>query len=211
MYLKSATFNDANRCFAKGDKFDFQNITLLVGDQGCGKSTLLELLGKNSKILTLELSEETIKKGTETFYFDTEKMNPRITDPNHYANMDGTNKGIGFGNALKSRFTSHGETLVGFTVDALKKAENCIVFLDEPESALSLRNQYNLTHEIFAAAANRNCQFVVATHCLILIQTIDSVLSLEHRKWMPSQEFIQTQQGPKNVEAKSENKSSETP
>ena len=136
-------------------------------------------------------------KGVETFYFDAEKMNPRTKDPNLYSNMDGTNKGIGFGNALQSRFMSHGQTLVAFTVDALRKVENCVVFLDEPESALSLRNQYNLTHEIFAAATNRNCQMIVATHCSILIQAIDSVLSLEHRKWMPAQEFIQTQQGPK--------------
>ena len=191
MYLTSVKFTQEIRCFKKDECFDLSDITLLVGDQGCGKSTLLELFGRNDKILDPELTP-LAQKGVETFYFDAEKMNPRIKDPMDYSNFDGTNKGIGYGNALASRYTSHGETLVCFTVDTLKKAENCIVFLDEPESSLSIRNQFRLTQEILNAV-NRKCQLIIATHCLLLIQAVPKVLSLEHRKWLSSEEFIKTQ------------------
>lgn len=189
MYIKEIEILENHRCFSKGQKFEFQQITFLVGDQGCGKSTLLKGLQEQSKFLKVVLTPEGMK-GVEFFYFDTEKMNPRITDPNNYANMDGTNRGIGFGNALLSRFGSHGEILVDFTVNALKKAENCIVFLDEPESGLSLRNQYNLWDEI-ENAAKRNCQIVVSTHSLVLINAVPAVLSLEHKEWMESSKFVE--------------------
>lgn len=197
MYLNSIEFLEDYRCFKKGDSFNFEPITLLVGDQGCGKSSILELLGKNNtKTLKHSLSELG-KKGIQTFYFDAEKMNPRINDPNLYTNPDGTNRGIGYGNALRTRFTSHGETLVCYTIDALSKAKDCIIFLDEPESALSLKNQFNLLKEILAAS-ERNCQLIISTHCFILIDAMEKVLSLEHRKWLTSKKFVQTQKGNKN-------------
>jgi predicted ATPase len=193
MYLKSIEFKEKYRCFDKGDRFNFKSITLLVGNQGCGKSSILDLLARNdTKTLNVSLSEETKKKGVDTFYFDTEKMNPRITNPISYSNIDGTSKGIGVGHALNARFVSHGETLVVFTVDALKTAKDCIVFLDEPESALSLRNQFRLTEEVFAAS-NRNCQLIIATHCFVLIDAMEQVLSLEHRSWLTAKRFIETQ------------------
>lgn len=188
MYIKEIEILDNYRCFSKGQKFEFQPITFLVGDQGCGKSTILDGLQKQSKFLKVVLTPEGVR-GVNTFYFDTEKMNPRTSDPNNYANMDGTNRGIGFGSALASRFASHGEVLVGFTVDALKKAKNCIVFLDEPEAGLSLRNQCKLWKEI-EGAVSRNCQLIVSTHSLVLIQAVSKVLSLEHKEWMDSTKFV---------------------
>jgi predicted ATPase len=116
-------------------------------------------------------------------------LNPRIVNPLLYTNINGTNRGIGFGNALASRFTSHGETMVEFTVRALKKAKSCVVFLDEPESGLSLRNQFLLWNEI-VKAAKRKCQLIIATHSLALIGSAENVLSLEHKKSMLSTEFI---------------------
>lgn len=191
MYLKSVKFLSDHRCFKEGDCFDMAPVTLLVGDQGCGKSTLLELLGRNDPILDIELTKRG-QQGVDTFYFDSEKMNPRINDPNLYARADGTNKGIGFGAALGSRFTSHGETLKAFTVDALNKAENCVAFLDEPESGLSLRSQYGFLREV-KDVTDRDVQLIIATHSLLLIQCFYSVLSLEHRRWMPVSEFIDSQ------------------
>lgn len=78
-------------------------------------------------------------------------------------------------------------------ISPLKKAENCVVYLDEPESGLSLRNQYALAKEIHNAA-KRNVQLFIATHSLILIQSVDTVVSLEHGKVMPSKEFIKLNQ-----------------
>ena len=183
MYLKSGTILEDHRCFTKGDTFEFSDVTLLVGDQGCGKSTLLNLLQQNK--LELDLTDLG-KAGVNSYFFDAEKMNPRITDPQMYTNFDGTNRGIGMGNAVASRFMSHGETLVAFTVEALQKAEDCVILLDEPESSLSIRNQFRLSEAIFDAVT-RNCQLIVATHCLPLIQSAPFVLSLEHKKRLNSE------------------------
>jgi predicted ATPase len=198
MYLTAVKFKKSLRCFSEGEIFNLQPITLLVGDQGCGKSTLLELLARNDdKVLNVTLTEETVQKGVESFYFDSEKMNPRVKDPISYTNIDGTNRGIGLGAAVHARFRSHGETQNVFTNEALKTAKDCVIFLDEPESGLSLRNQFRLTHEI-ANAAKRNCQIIVATHSLVLIQSVNDVLSLEHKKWMNAAEFVAENCGEKN-------------
>jgi predicted ATPase len=190
MYLKSVKFKESYRCFSQGQTFDFQQLNLLVGDQGCGKSTLLNLIFKRDKILDVKLTDLG-KAGVKTFYFDSEKMNPRVLNPiKEYTNLDGTNKGIGLGAAIKARFSSHGETLVCFTVHALKKATNNAVFIDEPESGLSLRNQFRFVEEIKNTLA-RKCQLFIATHSLVLIQSFGDVLSLEHKQWMKSEDFIQ--------------------
>lgn len=188
MYINSIEIVSDHRCFNKGEDFKLENITLLVGDQGCGKSTLLNGIQENDEFLEMHLSELG-QKGVDSFYFDSEKMNPRIKDPNTYTNMDGSSKGIGFSGAVTTRYTSHGETLVLFTVEALKQAENSVIILDEPESGLSLKNQFLLAKEI-KEAAKRNCQLIIATHSLVLIKAFKNVLSLEHKKWMKSVEFV---------------------
>jgi predicted ATPase len=190
MYIDSVKFNHDYRCFNAGDQFEFKDLTLLVGDQGCGKSSLLDLLGRNCPELELSLTDLGLR-GVETFYFDTEKMNPRIVDAQMYTNPNGTNRGIGIGRAISSRFTSHGETIVDFTVNALKTAKNCLFFLDEPESGLSIRNQFRLLKET-RSAIKRKCQLVIATHSLLLISKTKSVLSLEHGRWIDSKSFIKS-------------------
>lgn len=190
IHLKSVKLLDNRYCLKKGLEIKFESITLLVGEQGCGKSTLLDLLQQNSKIIDVKLGENVIKNGINTFYFDSEKMNPRVVDADMYTNIDGTSKGIGVGAALSSRFMSHGEVLKEFTVDRIGDAKDCVLFLDEPEAALSLRNQYKLAKEIQKAAKN-NVQLIMATHCLPIIENFEKVYSLEHLKWLDSKIFIE--------------------
>lgn len=197
MYIKQIKFNEDYRCLKSGLTIDIKNVTLLVGDQGSGKSTLLELLAKRSreKIQTIDivLDEIALKNGVDSFYFDSEKNNPRIKDPAFYSTPDGQDKGIGYSSAIQSRFKSHGEVLKEFTVEPIKQAKNCIVFLDEPESALSIRNQFKLTKNIHEVSFKNNVQFLIATHCLPLIESVESVYSMEHLSWMSSAEFIADQ------------------
>jgi predicted ATPase len=190
MYISKIFVDDDYRCLKKGMVIEARQLTLIVGDQGSGKSSLLQglvELGRSKKsFLSLELTPEG-EKGVNSFSFDCEKDNPRIKDPNLYGN-----EGIGFAFAIKSRFKSHGEVIKEFTVNPIRKAVNCIVNIDEPESGLSIRNQYKLVDSIKFAMGN-NVQFLIATHCLPLIQSVEQVFSMEHLRWMDSQEFIQSQ------------------
>jgi len=188
-YLESVTLLKDKFCLKKGLVIEFQSLTLLVGEQGCGKSTLLSLLQENSEIIDVQISNFTKTNGVNTHFFDSEKMNPRITDIQMFSNPNGTSRGIGIGNALQSHFMSHGEVLKEYTVNRIKDAKDCVLFLDEPESALSLRNQFKLAKEI-KKATNNGVQLIVATHCLPIISEIENVYSLEHLKWMSSEEFI---------------------
>jgi len=188
MHIKNVTLTQDKYVLKKGLSIDLKDINLLVGEQGCGKSTLLSLL-RDNKDIKLELSVMAHIHGIETFYFDSETMNPRVTDLQLYSNPDGTSRGIGVGIALKSRFMSHGEVLREFTVNRIKDAKDCVLFLDEPESALSLGNQYKLANEL-KNAISKNVQVIASTHCLPLILSVEEVYSLEHKKWMKSEEFV---------------------
>jgi predicted ATPase len=186
--IQTVTLIEDKYNLKKGLSIKLKNITLLVGEQGCGKSTLLSLLRDNKSIKT-KLSDQVQLEGIETFYFDSEKMNPRIQDLEMFTKPNGESTGIGMGAALRTHFMSHGEVLREYTVNRIKDAKNCILFLDEPESALSLKNQYRLAGELKSAVLN-NVQIIASTHCLPLIESVDEVYSLEHKMWMKSIDFI---------------------
>ena len=196
MYIAKAELLNDYRCLKKGLTIEFKGITLLVGDQGTGKSTILESLHRcgsgEKRVINLTLTEKATKNGVQSFYFDTEKHNPRLKDPQYYSTPNGGSTGIGYTSAIQSRFQSHGEVLKTFTVNAIKKAKDCIVLLDEPESALSLRSQFDLVKAV-ADASERNVQFIISTHCLPLIESVLHVYSVEHLCWMGSREFINNQ------------------
>jgi len=164
---------------------------LLVGDQGCGKSSILELLGKNER-LEIELTDLGIK-GVDSSYFDFEKNNPStVSNLDMVTNPDGSPIGTGAIGVFQSKFESHGETLVNYSVKGLNCLKDRIVIFDEPEAALSIRNQYALVKAADVAVKNK-CQLIFATHCLPLIRSQEEVFSMEHNKWMGSEEFINTQ------------------
>ncbi len=164
------------------------DVNLFVGDQGCGKSTMLQLMQQNHDDIKLKMSDFVIKNGVDTFFFDSEKDNPRTKDPQLYTTPTGKDIGIGFMKATTSRFQSHGEILESFVIGPLLKAKDCVIMLDEPEAALSITNQFKLIDAIETAVKN-NCQLFIATHCYPLIEKFD-VISLEHNKQMSGTEFI---------------------
>ena len=172
----------------KGFEIICESVNLLVGNQGCGKSTLLKLLQENHGDLKLQLSEHVLKNGVNTFYFDTEKDNPRMKDPELYTTPSGQDIGIGFKGALTTRFHSHGEIIESFVIDPLLKAKDSVIFIDEPESGLSITNQFKLISAINKAVKN-GCQIFIATHCYPLIENYN-VISLEHLEQMSGKEFI---------------------
>lgn len=173
---------------SKHFEIECSEVNLFVGNQGCGKSTMLKLLQQNHKDLRLTLGEHLKTTEISSFYFDTEKDNPRMKDLHEYTNPNGTSKGMGVKSAILTRWESHGQTMERMVIDLMERAENCVILLDEPESGLSITNQFRLIESI-KNAVKRNCQFFIATHCYPLIQQFD-VISLEHKKQMSGKDFI---------------------
>lgn len=191
MHILSLELLKDYRTLPSGLVIDLKPVTLLVGEQGCGKSSLLKLLQANSPDLKMKLSDYLIENEVESFYFDTETMNPRMVNAvSEYSTPSGESRGIGLGAALASHFKSHGETLREFTVNRIHQTKNCVLLMDEPESALSLKNQYRLAEELIDAQY-RNVQLIIATHCLPVIESVEEVYSLEHHAWINSKDFIE--------------------
>lgn len=190
IYLNSLTFKNDYRNLTKGFTIPLREITLLVGDQGSGKSTVLTLLKQaDSTTLDIDLTDFTKNRGVNSYYFDTESMNPRVSSLDDYTTPSGASKGIGVAGFLQSKFQSHGQVMELFTVEMLPKAKDSVILLDEPESGLSIKNQYKLIKGIEKAKDNR-CQLVIASHCIPVIQHFNEVFDMEKGLWVSSKDYL---------------------
>lgn len=200
IYLEKITIKDntyaGSQVLEKEFEMQLSDVNLFVGNQGTGKSTLLKLIQKNHSDIQVQVSEFVKKYGVNTYFFDSEKGNPRIKDPEFYTTPAGNDKGIGYGNALLTRFQSHGEVMQDIILTPIIDAKNCIILLDEPELGLSITNQFRLIERIKKAVVN-GCQFFIATHCYPLIAEFD-VISLDHFKQMSGKKFIKLVKNIKN-------------
>jgi predicted ATPase len=174
--LKKITFLKEFRCFKKGDVFDFEPLTLLVGDQGCGKSTILSLIGKADDRLTKEVLKITADR-IETRYFDYEKHNPRMSS---YVStvLD-----------VATRFASHGQFVKALN-ESMSEQKGVCWMMDEPDGNLSVRSCLALARQ-FKQAIEKGSQVIASIHSPVVMEQFDRVYSLEHRRWMKPAEFIQ--------------------
>ncbi len=193
-FIKKMRFDKDFRCFKKGEIIEFKpGINLLVGDQGRGKSTVFYSI-MNWQEAGIAMNYD---PSSSYSFMDTETMNPRLTDAfkahkkfERIADYDKSqldyaiNKLVG---GLDEK--SHGEVMLPLLLCAKEKGKT--YFIDEPEAGLSIRSQYKLFNH-FKKTAKHN-QLFIATHSIILMQEIGEVLSLEHKKWMPAAEFIESQ------------------
>lgn len=160
--------------------------------------------------LVTNLRDESLKKiidvigGFKSVFSDKELLN-RITNATIekvglYFNEkirtgnflgDEQSYGMDMGQAFAYTMQSHGQTIFPLIKNSTHGREGCIILLDEPETALSIRSQCKLA-EIIVELAKKN-QIIMATHSSILMAAAKEVLSLEHRKWMPTNEFLSTQ------------------
>lgn len=197
--IKSIKFKDDYDCFFKNQKFEFKPMTLLVGDQGAGKSMLLGILkgfiNNGNKYVEVVMSD---KKMEKSFFYDYEKDNPRFMQAN-------PNSGSEMLFALTSKIQSHGELLIP-VISEINQMKDVIIMLDEPETALSLRSQYRMI-EALKGAIERGCQIIMATHNIIFMESFqDSILSLEHGKYMTLDKFKKSQLKPSDFKLKRQDK-----
>lgn len=175
--LKSVTFTEDYRCFKKGESIPFvDGLNLLVGDQGCGKSTLISAIADSTKRRSPPVKIDYLGSGT-FYYHDFEKMNPRHS------------RTVEFGWQVAMMKSSHGETVLAI-LDSLNRESNCLWLIDEPDMALSIKSIFKL-NQLLQDAVKRGCQLIVSVHNPLLISLAESVYSLEHRKRMTGQEFIE--------------------
>jgi predicted ATPase len=187
--ISHVVFKKDYRCFKEGERIDFRpGVNLLVGDQGSGKSTLLEAMigcsaSRNDRPARERLSIVPVD-GVERLslkYFDFEQMNPRVQSA--FAEREGA-----FMFQLMSKFRSHGETVL-MLVEGLPNPQ--VALLDEPDASLSPRSAHRLAAVLRERQEKQ--QLLVAVHNPIVIAAFEDVLSLEHRRWMPAQEFLESQ------------------
>jgi predicted ATPase len=154
-------------------------LNLIVGDNGSGKSTLIALLTKSDyeqDIKELTLTDDCKINGTEFKFFDTEKQNPRLKhEIEHMYDV-------------ASHFMSHGEAIFPM-VSAVETMKDIVVFVDEPEAAVSLKNQ-KIIYDSFIEAEKNNCQLIICTHSYVLIKNCDEVFDMGSRKWVKSNEYL---------------------
>lgn len=174
--LKKITFLKEYRCFKKGDVFDFEPLTILVGDQGCGKSTILSLIGKADDRQTKEVVKITAGR-IDTRYFDYEKHNPRMSSYVESV-LD-----------VATRFASHGQFVKALN-ESMSEQKGVCWIMDEPDGNLSIRSCLALAKQ-FNTAVKNGCQVIASIHSPVVMEQFDKVYSLEHRRWMKPAEFIQ--------------------
>jgi predicted ATPase len=124
-----------------------------------------------------------------TIFFSAEKDNPVVAIPN-MLNPNDKSFPIMVSNLFAAQEESHGESLLPIVKYILENAKNCCIFLDEPETALSLRNQILITKEIRKSTEKNHNQIFVSTHALAVIQQFDIIFDMESRKWVNREEYI---------------------
>lgn len=181
--LKKLKFIKPYRCFAKGETFTFRKgVNLLVGDQGCGKSSLLGLLKYKSRGDCKEI--EILADPTKVMAFDFEKDS--LHNPRGKFRDD-----VCYGTQILSMWQSHGETNRDIWL-VLEKESDTLILMDEPDMAMSIRSCKRLA-KVFKQATERNCQVIAAVHNVSVIEEFPEVLSLEHRAWIKTEDFIKHQ------------------
>ena len=187
LLFKSVKFIRDYRTFQKGEEIIFRpGVNLIVGDQGVGKSTLLSEIVDFKKDRKNNI-EYTIAEGKIKFsYFDMEKDNPRVQ------HMFKNN--VSMEAQLMPYFLSHGETVMEILTALEQKIDEdpSVWIIDECDSGLSIRSCF-MVAKMFKRAAEAGHQLLIVVYSQTIMEEFDEVLSVEHKKWMSSGEYIASQ------------------
>jgi predicted ATPase len=180
--IKKVTIIETFRVLKKEETFHFKaGVNLLVGEQGSGKSSLLQLLMGKQNAKKYLVPTTTDNNPVATRSFDFEKDNPRVS--NRVETMA----------QFACVMASHGQYVRKMILELTDETQfkDVTILMDEPDMSLSIRSCYQIIQS-FKKAADHGCQLILAVHNPIVISAFPEVLSMEHRKWMPSSDFIKT-------------------
>lgn len=191
--IKTATFTANHNNLKIGDVFEFRpGVNLIVGDQGSGKSSLLGAIAVETKAPNCASGKSAVKLEISgpfrPLFFDFEKHNPRIQP------AFGMVQGISDKSQINAMFISHGEMAKGLFGPISNLPQIALALLDEPDGALSPRSCYALAEVLKNSKA---MQTIASVHNPILIESQPEVFSMEHRRWMTSTAFMETQRSPR--------------
>jgi len=204
--------------FDKGATINFKDkVNVMVGENGSGKSSLIHIiknyagkpLQKSGMVFSESKNDEEYfheflkKRDSEekeikivgdisyknSIFFDAEKDNPVVAIP-HMLNPDSKSFPGMVNQLFTSQEESHGESMLPILDYILENTKNCTIFMDEPETALSLKNQIKITKKIIESSEQRNNQIILSTHSLMVIKQFDEVFDMESRNWISTKKYL---------------------
>lgn len=195
-----------------------EGVNIIVGDNGTGKSTLIHEMKKyigdrptsqfilnseeecikyhkqvleDRKYSSIKLIEEgTARNFGNTIYFDGENDNPIVAIPKIANPMRSDFAQLGMQMFMAGQ-ESHGESMIPLLEFICDEVENCLIILDEPETALSIQRQIWFARAMQRSAHQRGNQFIVSTHSMPIMSEFETVFDMDSRKWMTYKQYLE--------------------
>ena len=197
MYLRSVTFNAEGfptrdvypfniRVFQSTNRIELTSpVTILVGQNGSGKSALLDAIARRSGMLPWAATSMHRSHGnpyeSQLANYISLQFDPRHPYGFHFRAeaffnfaaslddiiLDDPKRDTYFG-GKSLNVLSHGESFLAFFKSYSFQLAG-LYLVDEPEAALSPRNQLAFVRTVYEASCKGNMQYVIATHSPIVM------------------------------------------
>ena len=177
--------------FSKGLVIDFKpGVNIIVGENGSGKTTFISLIKNHVAHAGTHVQIDGNITTENTIFFNGEEDNPvtaipKMLNPESKDFLYLTHE---FFNAQEE---SHGESMLpalDYILDGAKGGY--VIFMDEPETALSLKNQIRLANKFKQSAEEFGNQLIISTHSLAIIQEFSSIFDMETRQWWKTGKYL---------------------
>lgn len=191
----------------KNFELNFDDITVIVGDNGCGKSTLLNYLkafqvNEITKIWSNKTDIELFKD-----YLDNTERKLSFGDrlPEYHIHGGQIHKVALVESLRKSKITlngedvyklfnmqsaSNGENTLDF-IESIKSIKDSLIILDEPETSLSIKSQIRVAKMLKDISINN--QLIIVTHSPLLMNITETVYNFETFETIDTDEYIKSQ------------------